>query len=315
MFLDSVSRRPQVLVIGGANLDLRGRPTTPLILATSNPGLTRRQPGGVGRNIAENLARLGARVRLLSAIGDDEPGKYLIATTAAVGVDTSGVLVREGEATAIYLAILDEKGVLLAAISDMRVLESLTPEYLRGHKKAIQDSDLIIVDANPTAEAIATAVHLASQVGVPIAAISVSQPKAPRLRPHLASFSFLFCQEDEAELLSEKRISNDDPALAAAQDLVRKGVGLAVVTRGKKGVAYATPQETGHIPALAAQVVDETGAGDALAAATLFGALSGLPTKDALRLGLVAAALTVQTENTVSPELSISRLQGMIANS
>lgn len=303
---------PRVLVIGGANVDLRGRPQAPFIPGTSNPGTVHRHPGGVGRNIATNLARLGVEVVFLSAVGDDEPGRYLLERTAAAGVDVSRVLVIPQQPTAAYLAMLDENGSLVAAISDMRILENLTPEYIEGHRDEIERAQAVLFDANLSPQAMASAVSLARGSKKFLAAAAVSRPKAPRLIPHLSSLDLLFCNKSEAEVLAEAMIGGVSEAVEVATKLVGTGVGFCVITVGEKGAAYATAEESGHNPARPAVVADTTGAGDALAAAVLFGFLIRLSIGEALNLGLVAAHLTVQTPETTSPELSLKRLQEMV---
>ncbi len=95
------------LCIGGAMIDRKYELHGPLIAATSNPGVVRTSHGGVARNIAENLARLGADVALAAAIGDDDGGRSILSALAGVGVDTRAMIVMAGEATAEYAAVLE----------------------------------------------------------------------------------------------------------------------------------------------------------------------------------------------------------------
>lgn len=307
-------RKLRIVVIGGANLDIRGRPQGQYVHMTSNPGMVRRWPGGAARNIAENLARLGCKVWLLSAVGDDEPGRYLLSATSAAGVDTSLLLVAKARITGSYLAILDEFGNLMSAISDMEVMGEMTPDYINLNKPIIQEASLLLFDANLPPATMEGVVEMGKGKRLPLAAAAVSVAKAPRLLPHLGTIAYLFCEKSQAEvLLSNRKISRQDEAVQAAKDLVAKGAGTAVITRGGKGLAYATRGEAGHLPAWPAQVVDASGAGDALAAATLFALLSGKPLPDSLQGGLAAAALTVEKEGTVSSDLNPSKLQAMVA--
>ncbi len=110
---------PRVVVIGGATLDMKGRPKKPLVSGTSNPGYIRVSPGGVARNVAENLARLGVSTVLLSAIGDDAAGRQILEVTEAGGVDISQVLITSEYPSATYVAIVNQKGNLVVSIDDM----------------------------------------------------------------------------------------------------------------------------------------------------------------------------------------------------
>ncbi len=109
-----------VLVLGGANMDISGSTTQPLVLSDSNPGRIRCAPGGVARNVAENLARLGNTARLLTAVGDDLYGRSLLDATRNAGVDVSSSWVLAGEATSTYLSLHGPDGDMAVAVNDRR---------------------------------------------------------------------------------------------------------------------------------------------------------------------------------------------------
>ena len=116
--------------------------------------------------------------------------------------------------------------------------------------------------------------------------------------------------EAEASALCPHPVPHADreQALDAARHLVSQGVEAAVVTMAEFGVAYATAQTSGHIPAVKTEILDPTGAGDALVAAILFALQNSIPIDEAVRLGASAAALTLRTSGSVVPDLSIERL-------
>jgi pseudouridine kinase len=131
---------------------------------------------------------------------------------------------------------------------------------------------------------------------------------APRLKPHLPELTLVTPNGAEAEALCGVRVTDREDGLVAAQKLVSMGVQVAIVTLGATGLVYATWQESGHVPAIECEIVDFTGAGDALTAAVIFGLLNDLPVDEAVRLGTSAAALTLQSRETVCPNLSLDRL-------
>ena len=104
----------RVVVIGGASLDIKGRLAEPLIEGTSNAGQVTISVGGVARNIAENLARLGADTALIAAVGADEFAQLIIGQTEEAGVRTDAMLIVEDQHSASYLALLDHQGLLAA---------------------------------------------------------------------------------------------------------------------------------------------------------------------------------------------------------
>ena len=145
---------PFVLVLGGANMDISGSTTQALVLSDSNPGRIRCAPGGVARNVAENLARLGNTTRLLTAVGDDLYGRSLLDTTQKAGVDVRGSWVLADEATSTYLSLHGPDGDMAVAVNDMGILECITPERLAPHAPWLQRAAAQVVDCNVGAPAL-----------------------------------------------------------------------------------------------------------------------------------------------------------------
>ena len=112
----------------------------------------------------------------------------------------------------------------------------------------------------------------------------------------------------EAEVLAQGTITNEDDAIAAARRLVNAGVEIALITLAENGVVYATANSSGHVPALSTEVVDPTGASDALTATVVFGLLNDIPIDESVRLGVSAAALTLASSDTVFEKLSLDLL-------
>ncbi len=100
----------RVLAIGAAGVDMVGHVGGPLEAHTSNPARIRLACGGVARNVAENLARLGQPTTLISAIGNDFFGVHLRQQLEEAGVETSGLLVLEDRPSGAYLAVVDPGG-------------------------------------------------------------------------------------------------------------------------------------------------------------------------------------------------------------
>lgn len=299
-----------VLVIGATLLDTKGKPEAGLEPNTSNPARVRVTRGGTARNVAENLGRLGAEVLLISAVGDDLIGHQLREQTSAADVNTEHVQVIAGESTGTYLAVLDEDGSLAVALDDVHVMQHITAAYLYQHRSLFKDASLVMMDGSLTPDAMKTAVNLCEKYRVPLCADPSSTRLAYKLRPYLSQFHLVVPNEVEAAELCQCDYTGyaPDASLDLARALVRQGVKNVVVTLFDFGLVYATTDETGYLPPSYMEMVDSTGTGDAVTAAVIFGLLNDLSPIASIRLGAAAASLTLQTNETVVPDLSLDML-------
>lgn len=299
-----------VLVIGSAGIDLVGRASEALQPGTSNPAYVRMSFGGVARNVAENLARLGMEVFLITAVGKDGPGHRLLeqASQAGINIDHS-MIVPDGE-TGAYMAVLDESGNLHLALDDMRVTSAITTNHLRERRDLFKESQVVFVDANLSPKTLSTAIQLAKKAKVPIAADPTSLSLASVFTEHLQDLWLITPNEAEADALCPHSVPHADPtrAIEAARHLVSEGIDIVIVTMAEFGLGYATSSESGHLSAIQTEILDPTGAGDALTAAVIFALLNEIPIDESVRLGLAAAALTLRTRGTVVPDLSLELL-------
>ncbi|MDX1413137.1 MAG: carbohydrate kinase family protein [Candidatus Promineifilaceae bacterium] len=299
-----------VLIIGGTLLDTKGKPDAGLEPGTSNPGRIRSSRGGTARNVAENLALLGTDVMLITAVGNDSTGKKLLEQTAAAGVKVDHALVIDGAHTGAYLALLDEIGSLAVALDDCSVMNHITPMYLHRRRRLFRDAKMIMMDGSLSPPSIKTIVRLATQYNVPLCADPSSSRLAHKLRPYLSQLHLLVPNEVEQAALLEVDYPGYNPEFnrTLAHRLVSMGAEHVVVSLSDFGLEYATNDEVGYIPPSYSKMVDATGTGDAVTAAIMFGILNDLPTVECMRLGAAAASLTLQTTETVVPELSLDML-------
>jgi pseudouridine kinase len=299
-----------VLVIGGAGVDIVGRLKGDLQAATSNPAHIRMSFGGVARNVAENLARLGQPVALITAVGEDEVGEYLVNQAVSAGVDMSAVRTTADYSTGTYLGVIDESGSLQFALDDIRATAALTPDYLRQHASRFREAALLFIDANLPRDTLRTIFALAGKSRLPVCADPTSTSLAGRLRPYLSRLHLITPNHAEAAILCDRPFvaSRRQEAMEAAKCLVSQGVEIAVISLAQFGVSYATSEMSGYVPAIRTKILDPTGAGDALTATVLFALLNDIPLDDAVRLGATAASLTLRHRGSVLPDLSLEML-------
>lgn len=290
----TLPRRPaeRVVVVGGINADLKARSTAPLVPGTSNPGTATLTPGGVGRNVAENLAHLGRPVALVGVVGDDDLGRLVLDATRGAGVDVTHVRTRPGP-TGSYTALLDHRGELVAGIADMAAADALTPEDVRAAADVVTGAGMVVLDGNLPVATFAAARDLAAEHGVPVVVDPVSVPKAARLADEVRDLLVVTPSHGELE------------ALGGPAALLGRGVELVWERRGAAGSVLHSTTGAGAVELAApvTDVVDVTGAGDAMLAAWCHAVLSGQGHTEAAAYAHEAAALTVASPLTVRPDL------------
>ena len=290
----------RVTVVGGANTDICGRPAQALIRRDSAPGQVSVRHGGVGRNIACDLARLGLRTRFVTALGDDGFGASVREGCLSCGVDMSLTRIVPGARSPVYLYLSDEKGEMDAAVSDMELMAALTPAYLRSRLDEIDDADAVVLDGNLPAETIA---FLCENLRAPIVADPVSTAKAPRFASVLGRLAAIKPNLLEARALTGKQNPED-----CADALLRSGVGSVFLSLGAKGLLAASGEERVLLPCERTELVNATGAGDAATAAVVWAMVRGLDLAAAARAAVMAGAIAAASEEASPPQLRAEKL-------
>ena len=301
-----VRTAPYIVVVGGVNMDIGGRPYGKLVPADSNPGQVRMSLGGVGRNIAHNLALLGADVRMLTAFGDDMNAQRIAASCGELGIDISQCLTVPGAATSTYLFLADEKGDMALAVSDMDIYAHVTPAFLAGRAKLLQNAQLIVADTNIPAESLA---WLAENIRLPIFADPVSTAKAEKLRPVLGKLHTLKPNRLEAELLSGVKIADRASLDRAVDALLATGLRRVFVSLGGDGVYAADHRERLHVPCCPGEMVNTTGCGDAAMAAIAWAYLEGTGLAGTARAAMAAGAIAMESGETINPAMGAEKLK------
>lgn len=301
-----------VVVVGAACLDIKGRIAGDVVAGTSNPGDVRISVGGCARNVAENLARLGMPTALLSVVCQDDFGHIIVQQTERAGVNTDHMLMSCEQHSAAYMALLGAGGALVVGIDDTAAVAALTPGYIHDHAELLAQARMVVIDANvplPAAEAL---LAICGAAGVPVALDPVAYGLAVRYRELIGAFYLAVPNAVEAQALTGLPVSTPQQGALAAKQLVAQGVEIAIITLGLDGLVYATADSSGYVPALKVEAVDPTGAGDALTAAVVYALLNDIPVDDAVRLGVSAATLTIDSADTVRQDLSLESLYAQL---
>jgi pseudouridine kinase len=290
----------RIFCIGGATIDRKYHAIVPTRRDTSNPVRCDRTFGGVARNVAENIARLGVPTNLVTLVGEDESGRSILSHVQELGIDTRWTLTLPHLATAEYVAVLEPNGDLALGLADMRIYESFDlVDFERIDWTS--DVDWVFADCNLPRRVLQVLIRLCRERRVHVALAAVSIPKAVRLPADLSGIDLLVLNQGEAEAYLGEGCATASEQVRA---LLARGASHVIVTCGVNGVVAGTDNNAVPVSAVAALAVDVTGAGDSLTATALFGLGCGLSLEASARLGTLAAALTIESPATVRPDLS-----------
>ena len=287
----NASGSPVVVVLGGINMDL---------VATSarmpDPGETvfgtsfHTAPGGKGANQAVAAARLGAEVRMVGRVGDDQFGPTLLEGMRSEGIDVSGVAIDPDNPSGVALILLDEQAEnMIVAVYGANM--ACDDGQVSSVSDALRGADVLLLQLETPLDVAIRAAALAKGMGV-----TVVWDPAPAL--DMGQDAYRLCDvltpnQAEAEFLTGIAVTDPASAEVAARDLVEHGAPAAVATLGSGGAFYMTRDGGGLIPPFNVNAIDSVAAGDAFSAGLGIALAEGLSLSDAVRFGSAAGALAV----------------------
>jgi ribokinase len=279
---------PSVVIVGSVNADLVvSVQSLPKAGETVTGGTFARHGGGKGANQAVAAARAGARVAMVGAVGADDLGDEALRELAAEGIDVAAVARLDSVPTGVAAIVVDEHGENLIAVAsganaelDAVIVEEAVARLIgRG-------SDGVVLLSHEVPEAaVAAGIRAGREAGWHV----VLNPAPARRLPDDIEGVVLTPNADEARVLGGER-----DAEAAGRALAARTGAPVLVTLGAAG-ALLLDGDAERLPALAVEVVDTTGAGDAVNGALAAELAAGRPLRDAARFALAAAALSTRT--------------------
>lgn len=301
-----------ITVIGGINIDIEGSPFAELRREDSNPGTVTMAFGGVGRNITENLARMGGKVAMISVIGDDHMGIGAREYLRSLGVDVSLIQSVKGRNSAMYLSILNHDNDMELAICDMDIISHITPDLIEKNRNVLEKSKVIALDGNLEEETIRYVTD--RFFSVPLFLDPVSAAKAVKAKDVIGKFACIKPNVMEAEILSGMEIRSENDLKRAGQWFIDQGVGRLFVTLNKDGVYYKDRHCEGFIRPGHVKISSATGAGDSFSAAILLGLEEDMYTRDIARYGMVASAIAMESSSAVNQNMSKDEIERRLAD-
>ena len=280
----------RVVVVGSLNEDVvigLDRPPRPGETVTALS--VRRLPGGKGANQAVAAARAGAAVAMVGRVGDDRAGRRMVHALEAEGVDASAVGAVPGAATGTaYVMVAGGESTIVVDPGANGLVDRPTVQAAAG---AISAAAVLLTQLEVPVEAVAEAVRLAGPAGVRV--VLTAAPARPLPAAVTGAADPLIVNAGEASFYLGRPVGDD--AGQAARDLVALGARSAVVTLGAAGAAVADGRSSRLVPAVpVADLVDTTGAGDALAGTVAAHLAAGAELVPAVEAGVRAAAEVVR---------------------
>lgn len=300
-----------VTVVGGANVDIQGKPEGKLLMADSNPGFIRMSLGGVGRNIAENMSRLGLETRLVTAVGEDKEGHMVMDNARELGIDMEDTIVSFKERTSTYLYILDEEGEMVTAVSDMNIVKVLDVNYMRKLLPKLENAPYVVIDANLDEVCIRFLADNLKETKLIFDPVSVT--KSARIKDSLDKFYAIKLNRIEAEAITGMPMKTLEEVEVGASHIVNHyGVEKVFITLGKEGVCYCDQEGLIRKAGLKVDVVNATGAGDAFTAAMVYTMSKGMERETAVDFCLGASALTLMDKNTIASTITVENINELL---
>lgn len=296
-----------VLCFGAANHDIKLQTFYEPILESPNIAKTDSSPGGVARNISENLTKLGISTTLISRLGADEKGRNLLKLMVHSGMDISGITHSQAKPTGTYTALLNPTGELVVGMADMEICNELTPEVVCPIISESRGSPYWIVDCNVPKETLRYILNtVLPTTRLWVVTVSVVQ-KMLGLATEFSNFDGLILKACELSALFEEKNQSFKSIKNCCDRLHRRNI-KTIIVHTKNGIVFSNGDQALHYKIVKDTAVDVTGATDAFAAGLIYGLQSGLEPNQAVPYGLAAARLNMDTNYSSQPNLSLNKL-------
>ena len=287
----TAGRRPEIVVLGGININL-------IAAAERMPGpgetvtgdLFYTTPGGKGANQAVAAARMGALVRMVGRVGDDAFGPGLVDDLAAEGIDVSAVGSEPGGSSGVAVILLDgERQNYIVQVRGANL--SAGRAEREAAVAALEGADALMLQLELPPDLSRTVAGAAREAGVPV--VWDPAPPGGDMGWVVEAASVITPNQSEALALTGIEVTGPDSARAAAEALLARGAGAAVIKMAEMGAYYASGSGSGHVEALETEVIDSVAAGDAFGGALTVSLAEGRPLAESVERGCAAGAIAV----------------------
>ncbi len=307
-----VNQDKYITGIGACNVDVYGKSLIPLRTHYDHPAHISSNVGGVMHNIICNYTKLGGKARLITAYGDDSYGHTIVEHCSRNQIDISDSLSVKGASSGIFMQVQDDHNDMYLAICDMSILEHLTPSFLRSKERTILNSEIVVMDPSLPIPVIEELITIC-EGKVPIYVDPISDNYAQKIRPYNRFFALIKPNKTELANLADLPIENEEDIEKACRKLLEEGTQAIIVSLGDKGLLYMDQEQTVRCSlAPENEIVNASGAGDALMAAIIYGKVRQMDLLNTLDLGMAAGIAAIRSEETINEQMSIELLDQIL---
>lgn len=293
-----------MVVIGTVFVDIKGFPDDLYIPEGRNAGRVEIVHGGVGRNVAEDIANVELRPRFVGMVDDTAEGTEVLRKLKNHKVNTDYVAVTQ-DGMGMWLAVFNNGGDIAGSISKRPTSDAMLRMLEEKGDEIFADADSIVIEIDLDKELIKTVFRYAEKYHKKVYAVVANMSIASQRRDFLQSIDCFVCNEQEAGILFVCDFSGLTPE-ELCEELSRRVVSARipsmVVTMGSRGAVYADMNgDKGVYPARKVKVRDTTGAGDAFCAGVAIGLTYGKTMREAVEIGTRLASSVITVSENVCP--------------
>lgn len=293
-----------IVVIGAIFVDIKGYPESSFTPTGRNVGRVEQIHGGVGRNVAEDVANCELRPTFISLVDESATGEDVVRKLKSHKVNTDYIR-RTPDGIGTWLAVFDNDGDVAASISKRPDLSAIADILDEEGDEIFSQADSIIIEIDLDKEIVKRVFKLARKYGRKVFAVVSNMNIALERRDFLMNVDCFVCNQQEAGILFSSDYSNETPDRLSeiiAEKTQAACISSMIVTMGSSGAVYADCSGTrGHCPARPVHVRDTTGAGDAFCAGAAIGLTYGKDLRQACEIGTYLASSVIVTSESVCP--------------
>lgn len=297
-----------MVVVGVVFLDIKGFPFFKYDAVGTNLGNVLMTHGGVARNVAENMANLGAEVEFVTMLDDDSLGREARLRLRGAGVKLTHAVSTPDKGMGMWLAVFNEKGDLAGSVSHMPDASPIERLFDEKGEEIIRSCRGVALEIDLSEKVSERVFELAERFDKPVYAIVANMSVILRRPDFMARTACVILNEIEAGRLFGREIralSPEETLEAVSEAAPAMGIRSIVVTMGARGAVYLDAENglRGVCPAVPCRVVDTTGAGDAFFSAVVESLARGMRLDDAVTCGARLASMTVSTSESTCPHV------------